>query len=158
MSANSYRIPDSWGAKTRTFGIILVILVIVLIGPLMGILLASWGIVLAPPWISSTSLMYLPLACLGLPLGIVAVLRGWTKTRGVLATLIIAGIVILFYLAILGPWMPGGMTNCQPVTAPLPQVRYSCVSTSSDDPGYRYEFTLEGRAGWPVMRLVPATP
>lgn len=155
MRVDTYRIPDSWGAKARVIGIILIV---VFIGPLMGLFLSALGIVLAPPWTFLTSLIYLPMACLGLPLGIVAVLRGWIKPWGVLATLIVAGIVILFYLAVLGPWLPGGMTNCQPMTSPLPQVRYSCVSTSSDDPDYRYEFTLVGRAGWPVMRLAPSKP
>ncbi|MBI1879860.1 MAG: hypothetical protein HYR94_16840 [Chloroflexi bacterium] len=43
--------------------------------------------------------------------------------------------------------------DCQPLAAP-PQVRYACVSTSSDDASYRYEFTLEGWTNWPVLRIV----
>ena len=54
------------------------------------------------------------------------------------------------------PWLPGGMTDCQAIAAPLPQVRYVCVSTSSDVPDHRHEYRLEGRAGWPVMRVVDA--
>ncbi len=147
--------PNNLRVKAAAIG---VILVIAFVGPLMGLLLSSFGIVLAPPWTFLTSLIYLPIACLGLPVGIVAVLRGWISRWGLIAALIAAGIVALFYLAILGSWLPSGMTNCQPLDSSSPQVRYSCISTSSDDTSYQYEFILEGRSGWPVMRLVDAKP
>ena len=130
----------------------------VFIGPLIGLLLSAFGIVLAPPWTFITSLMYLPLACLGLPIGVVAASLGWIRTRGIILALVLAGLVALFYLAMLGPWLPTGMTDCQPLAASPPQVRYECVSTSSDDISFRYEFILEGQTDWPVMRLVESSP
>ena len=146
---------EHWGSKGRALG---VFLLIVFIGPLIGLSLAVFGLVLAPPLTPLTSLIYLPIACLGLPIAILAVWLGWIRVRTLLLALILAGVVALFYLALLGPWLPGGMTNCQSISSALPQVQYSCVSTSSDDASYRYEFKLEGRAGWPVMRLLRPDP
>jgi hypothetical protein len=74
MGVGNYRIPKNWGPKTRVIG---VILVIAFVGPVVGLLLAAFGIVLAPPWTFLTSLIYLPIVCLGLPVGIVAILMGW---------------------------------------------------------------------------------
>lgn len=72
-----------------------------------------------------------------------------------LATLGLTGIAALFLLVIVGQsGLPTGMTDCQPLTAPPSQVRYACVSTSSDDTSFRYEFTLGGWANWPVLRIV----
>ncbi len=133
---------------------VLTILVIPLVGPSLGLVLWAIGIVFAPPWTFLTGMIYPLLACVGLPLGLAAV---WTKRLrmwGLLATLGLMGIAAILLLTIVGPWVPTGMTSCQPLAAPLPQVRYACVSTSSDEAGYRYEFTLEGWANWPVMRLV----
>ncbi len=155
MKIRLSRIPDSWRAKADAVG---VILAIALVGPLMGLLLSAFGIVLAPPWTFLTSLIYLPIACLGLPIGIMAILRGWIRPWGLIAALTVAGIAALFYLAILGSWLPSGMTNCRALASSLPQVRYDCVSTSSDDTSYQYEFILEGWSGWPVMRLVGSKP
>lgn len=144
-------IPDGWQANINLIG---VMLAITLSGPLVGLLLVAFGVVLAPPWTFLSSLIYLPVACLGLPLGLVAIWRGWLGGWGLLGAFVFAGITGLFYLTILGPWLPTGMTDCQPLEVPPPQVRYACVSTSSDNIDYEYKFTLEGRFGWPVMRLV----
>jgi hypothetical protein len=131
----------------------LTILVLALVGPGLGLALWALGLALAPPWTFLTGAIYPFLACVGLPLGVAAV---WTKrlrTWGLLATLGLTGIAAILLLAIVGPGLPTGMTNCQPLAASPPQVRYACVSTSSDDASYRYEFTLEGWANWPVMRM-----
>jgi hypothetical protein len=149
MSVNN-RIADSWRPKVRTIGIILVI---AFSGPIVGLLLSAFSLVLAPPWTFLTGLIYVLIPCLGFPVGIVAVLVGWIRIRGLLVALAVAGVGVIFYLTILGNWVPSGMTNCQSIAASVSQVRYSCVSTSSDDPSYRYEFILEGWSGWPVMRL-----
>jgi hypothetical protein len=130
-------------------------MVIAFAGPAVGLALAILGVVLAPPWTFLTSLIYLAMACLGLPLWILVGWMRWLRTRWLLVALIMAGMVACFYLVLLGPWMPNGMTSCQLVPSTLPQVRYTCVSTSSDNGSYHYEFQLEGWAGWPVMRLVP---
>lgn len=132
----------------------LTILVIALVGPSLGLALWVLGLALAPPWTFLTGGIYPFLACGGLPLGLVAL---WTKRLrmwGLLATLGLTGIAGLLLLAIVGPGVPTGMTNCQPLAAPPPQVRYACVSTSSDNANFRYEFTLEGWANWPVLRMV----
>jgi hypothetical protein len=151
MSINGSRLLASWRSNA---GVIGVMLAIVFVGATIGLLLAALGVVLAPPWTFLTSLLYLPMACLGLPVWILAGWMRWLKPPGLLGALMGAGIVAFFYLAILGPWLPRGMTNCQSMMTASPQVRYICVSTSSDDTDYRYEFTLEGWEGWPVMRLI----
>jgi hypothetical protein len=137
----------------------LTILAIVFVGPSLGLALWALGFAFAPPWTFLTGSIYPLLGCAGLPLGIVAV---WAKRLGrwgFLATLGLTPIAAILFLTILGPQggIPGGMTGCAPLAAPPPQVRYACVSTSSDT-DYRYEFTLEGWAGWPVMRIVDAKP
>lgn len=133
----------------------LTVLILALVGPGLGLALWTLGLALAPPWTFLTGAIYPLLACAGLPLGLVAVgigrLRGW----GLLAILGLSVIAGIFLLVIVGgSGLPTGMTDCQPLTTPPPQVRYTCVSTSSDDASYRYEFTLEGRANWPVLRIV----
>jgi hypothetical protein len=143
--------PIARHAKTWQF---LIILTIAFLGPLTGLALAALGLVLAPAWTGYTGLLYLPLACLGLPLGIVAALAGWLTRWKLLGTLALAGLAALVYLTLIGPWLPGGMTTCERRTAASPGVRYTCVVTSSDDPDYRRTFTLQGWRGWPVMRLV----
>jgi hypothetical protein len=155
MKINIHPISDKWHRRIRA---IEAMLVVALIGPMIGFLLSAFGLVLAPPWTFLTSLIYLPIACLGLPVGIMAVVRGWMRGWGLVVALIVAGLVAPFYLALLAPWLPTGMTNCQPMASSWPQVRYTCVSTSSDDSNYHYEFILEGWPGWPVMRLVDSKP
>lgn len=154
MNTSIQRVSASWRSGIRTF---VAMMLIIFAGPAIGLALASFGVVLAPSWTFLTSLIYLPMACLGLPVAIVVGLMGWMRTRRLLLTLAVAGVVAFSYLVILGPWIPNGMTNCQIIPSPSPQVRYTCVSTSSDNASYRYEFQLEGWAGWLVMRLIPQT-
>lgn len=47
MNLNTHHISDSWRSKVRAIG---VILVIAFVEPIMGLLLAAFGVVLAPPW------------------------------------------------------------------------------------------------------------
>lgn len=147
MDSNGHRKNEKW----RTVG---VVLAIVLCGPLVGLLLFAFGLVLAPPWTFLSSLIYLPLACLTLPVGLTALTLGWIGGRGLLVSLAVAVIAGLFYLAIIGPGLPTDMTDCQPINAAGWQSRYTCVSTSSDDTTFRQEFTLEGPPGSPLMRMV----
>lgn len=130
-------------------------LALTLIGPLLGLTLAAWGAALAPPWTGFSSLLYIPLAGLGLPLAVAAFWSGHIGGRQLLIVLAATVVTALAYLTLIGPRQPSGMTMCQPLEAPA---SYRCVSTSSDDPGYHFEFTLEGRSGWPIMRLTPAQP
>lgn len=134
--------------------IALAILVMALVGPGLALALAAVGIAIAPPWTFLTGMIYPLLAWVGLPLGIAA---GWTRRlgfRGLLPVLGLTGIATVLVLALVGPRVPTGMTRCQPLAVSPPRVRYACVSSSSDNAAYRYEFTLEGRANWPVLRLV----
>lgn len=148
---NDNHTPPKWRSYVAA---VVTILVLALAGPGLGLILWAFGLVLAPPWTFLTSGIYPLLACAGLPLGLVALgtkrLRGW----GVLITLGVTAIAAILSLAIVGPELPTGMTNCQPLAAPPPQVRYACVSTSSDNANFRYEFTLEGWANWPVLQIV----
>lgn len=141
--------------KWRSYALaVLTILVMALVGPGLGLALWVLGLALAPPWTFLTGAIYPLLACAGLPLGLIAVGIRRLKMWGLLAILGLSVIAGIFLLVIVGPGLPTGMTNCQPLPAPPPQVRYACVSTSSDDASFRYEFTLEGWANWPVLRLV----
>ena len=145
------RIPEN--QRSSAFAV-LVMMVIALAGPGIGLLLATLGVVLAPPWTFLTGMIYTPLACLGLSFWLAAAFMKWLKGWWLLAALALAGIAAVLFLAVVGPWLPTGMTACRPLDAPPLRARYACVSTSSDDSSYRYEFVLEGWANWPVMRLV----
>ena len=154
MSVNTKQLSDTRRSKAPTAG---VILGITLVGPLIGILLAAYRVVLAPPWTSLTGIIYLAMACLSLPLGIVAALTGWLRIRRPLVALIAVGLIAILYMTIIGPWMPpGGRPDCQAVEAPGPQLRYTCAVISSD--AGAQEFTLAGRSGWPVMRMADSEP
>ncbi|GAB4437927.1 MAG: hypothetical protein Kow0031_19770 [Anaerolineae bacterium] len=126
---------------------------IALSGPLVGLLLFAFGLVLAPPWTFLSGLIYVPVACLALPVGLAALALGRVGLRGFLAVVLLAVVISPFYLMLLGP-LPTGMTDCQPVDAPGGQAHYACVSTSSDDTSYRHEFTLQGPPGSPLLRMV----
>ena len=130
------------------------VLIVALMGPVIGLLSAKLGLVLAPPWISLTGRFYLLLACLGFPLAIIASLLGWLGRRGMLATLFVTILAGLFMFVIVGPALPYGLTDCQPAAGTPSELRYSCVSTSSDNSDDPYNFTLEGPPGWPIMRIV----
>ena len=146
---------ERWRSNTS---VVLSVLVIALAGPGLGLALWALGIAFAPPWTFLTGMIYPLLGFLGLPLGIVA---AWTRRFplwGVLTAFAVTIITALLLLTTVGPRVPTGMTSCRPLAVPPPQARYTCVSTSSDDTSYRFEFVLEGRANWPVMRLASQKP
>ena len=130
---------------------VLLILVVALAGPLIGLLLARLGLMLAPPWTGLTGTLYPFLACLGLPLALLAATLHRLRTRGMLMAVALSVLAGVFMLVIVGPALPGGMTDCQPAAAGPSEVRYNCVSTSSDDASERYTFILEGWPDWPIM-------
>jgi hypothetical protein len=133
----------------------LTILILALVGPGLGLVWWALGLTLAPPWIFLDGAIYVLLACGGLPLGLIALWTKRLKMWGLLATLGLTGIAAILFFVIVGrSGGPTGMTSCQPLAAPPPQVRYACMSTSSDNANFRYEFTLEGWANSPVMRIV----
>jgi hypothetical protein len=141
-------------SRRSTADAALTVLGIAFVGPALGLALGVFGLVLAPPWTFLTGLVYPVLGCVGIPLAMVAVWARRLRPWGLLATLGLVGIAATLLLTTVAPWVPTGMTSCEPLAASPPQVRYACVSTSSDDTSYRYEFTLEGWANWPVMRVV----
>lgn len=135
------------------------ILLVIFAGPTIGYVFAKMGIVLSPPLTFLSGLLYFPLFCLFAPLS------GWAITKYKMGKIkggmlvITAVLAALFYAAYIGtmtPGIPTGMTNCEPLPADPPHVRYACVSTSSDNLSYTYSFTLEGREGWPFMRIKAA--
>lgn len=150
MGVDHSDVSGGWKVKLCTIG---VVAAIVFAGAAIGLSLAMLDLVLAPPWTSLTSLPYLSLACLGLPIAVLAGFMKWVKIPMLLLALVGMGITSLFYLVLIGPWLPRGMTNCQAISMPSPQIRYICASTASDDSDYRHEFLLDGREGWPIMRL-----
>ncbi|MBK8899755.1 MAG: hypothetical protein IPM53_01105 [Anaerolineaceae bacterium] len=137
---------------------ILVILVVTLIGPVFAVVLASAGLVLAPPQTSFTSVIYSGLFFLSLPLGLVALWIGRLQSKGCLAVAALTLFSFLVMATIAGPWLvakiPGTSTQCIPLAATSPRGRYGCTSSSSDS-GETREFILQGREGWPIMRAVP---
>lgn len=149
MSANTTQLSDTQRSKIRTAGLILAI---ALVGPLIGILPAAYRIVLAPPWTHLTGIVYLAMACVSIPLGLVAALIGWIRIRRPVIALVVIALITIFYLTIIGPWTPQGeRSNCQAVEVPAPQVHYNCVAISSD--AGSQEFMLADRSGWPIMRM-----
>lgn len=149
---NNNHTPQRRRSKGRTA---LTILILVLVGPSLGLMWWALGLTLAPPWIFLDGAISALLACGGLPLGLVALWTRRLKLWELLVTLGLTGITAILFFVIVGrSGGATGMTSCQPLAAPPPQVRYACVSTSSDNANFRYEFTLEGWANWPVMRIV----
>lgn len=146
MSAKTHRKNEKW----RTLGIVLAI---ALCGPVVGLLLFAFGLVLAPPWTFLSGMVYVPVACLALPVGLVVLALGRVSLRGFLVAVLLAVVFSPFYLVLLGP-LPTGMTECHAVDDGGRQARYACVSTSSDDTSYRHEFTLQGPPGSPLLRMV----
>lgn len=142
--------------KARTIG---ALLAVTFIGAALGFAMRIYGLAFAPPWTFVTGVVYLFVLCLSPLLGVAALAAGWMRGRELLAALAVSLIVAVFYLAFVGAMgLPTGMTTCKPLPASPPQVRYACVSASSDDANFRYEFTLEGRSGWPLMRIAPSEP
>ena len=126
------------------------------LGPLMVLALGLIGITIAPPWTLLTGMLYCVLPWLSIPLCLLALRKGRIKGWGWTAALVMSVIGSYLSLAVIGFRLPTGMTDCRPAPAQAPLVRYNCVSTSSDNASYRYEFTLEGWEGWPLMRMVEA--
>lgn len=149
---------DHTPQRRRSIGLaVLTILVLTLVGPGLALMWWALGLTLAPDWIFLDGGIYMLLNCIGVPLGLVAVWAKRLKEWKFLVTLGLTPIITILVLTIIGAsGGPTGMTSCQPLPAPPPQVRYACVSTSSDNANFRYEFTLEGWAHWPVMRIVDA--
>jgi hypothetical protein len=130
----------------RAFGIILVI---ILLGPVVGIIMDRFGIVLAPPATYGTIFFYLLPPVFSVLLGIAALIMRWVGLRTLLlGSLILIAFTICGYLPIIGAEMPSPLTNCEAVDVSPPSVRYECVTFSD----YAPKFTIEGRAGWPLMR------
>ena len=134
---------------------IVAIVLIAGVGPSIGLALAAFRLVLAPPRAWLSSIVYMVPLVLCLPLGLLALWRRWLKLGGVLAALAASTVTALFYLALIGPWLPGGMTRCEEIDAAARAVTCACESTSSDDPDYSYAFELFTRPGRPIARLVP---
>ncbi|RMG97453.1 MAG: hypothetical protein D6706_08530 [Chloroflexi bacterium] len=135
------------------------ILVIAFAGYVVGGAMSVFGVVLAPPNTNLTfPLLYLPVSCLGVPVGIVALLTKRIKVQHLFIALVVMVLGFVVYLTFLGPSLPGGMTNCQLMDSSSATVQYTCVATSSDNPSYRREFIVKGRSGWPVMRQIPVQP
>ncbi|GAB4268149.1 MAG: hypothetical protein Kow0080_10840 [Candidatus Promineifilaceae bacterium] len=135
------------------------ILLVIFSGPAIGFTLATLGIALSPPWTFLSGLLYFPLFCLFAPLSSWAITKykmGKIKGGALVITAVLAALFYAAYIGTMTPGIPTGITNCQPLPAEPPHVRYACVSSSSDDLHYTYSFTLEGREGWPFMRIKEA--
>ncbi|MBK8782462.1 MAG: hypothetical protein IPO22_11800 [Anaerolineales bacterium] len=136
--------------KTAPFKIVLAILA----GPLAAWIFPLFNFVLSPPNQGFTELLYLPICMLGFPTCIVLIfqkkLLGWKILAGFALSIIAP--LILFILT--SPaYLPSGMSTCKLVDSNGSKVKYACVDTSSDDPTYHREFTVEGIEGWPIMRV-----
>lgn len=143
----------------KSLKIIASVLLVIFLGPAVGYTLAKMGIALSPPWTFLSGLLYFPLFCLFAPLSGWAITKykmGKLKGSALIAAALLTALFYAAYIGTMAPGIPTGMTNCQPLPADPPHVRYACVSTSSDNLSYTYSFTLEGREGWPFMRIKAA--
>lgn len=137
--------------KTEPFKIIAAILA----GPTLGLLFSLFHVVFAPPSQGFAPLLYAPICLLGFPscivLALLKKLPGWKLWAGLILSLT-APVVMFFVFT--PRWMPSGMSSCKQVASTPPMVRYECVDSSSDDPGYHREFIVVGYEGFPLMRAV----
>ncbi|MBM3125185.1 MAG: hypothetical protein FJZ87_08930 [Chloroflexi bacterium] len=129
---------------------------LLLCGPLIGLSLAVFNLALAPSWTFMTNTVAPAISCLVIPIGllflIVQKLNPWLKA-GLAFLLIIIPLVYMTLLPISGGKI-SGMTSCSAVDSSGTWVQYDCVSTSSDDADFRYEFVLQGWKGFPVMHVI----
>lgn len=137
--------------KTATFKIMLAIAAPAIFSAVLSLL----KVVPAPPNQGFAPLLYLPICMFGIPICILLALQGKLSGWKLLGGLALAFISPFFiFLATVPIWMPSGMSSCQEVESQGSTVRYECVDSSSDDPGYHREFIVEGFKGWPLMRVV----
>jgi hypothetical protein len=131
-------------------------LILVFAGPILALLLLLSGVVLAPPNQGFSTIAYLPLCGLGIPICLVLMaqkkLLGWKLWTGVIASVFVP--LFLFILAAPVLPLPSGMSNCKSVSSSTFVVKYDCIDNSSDDASYHREFTVVGFKGWPVMRII----
>ncbi len=129
---------------------------ILLFGPLIGLVMTIFNLALAPSWISLTNTIAPALSCLAIPAGllylIVQKMNPWLKT-GLTFLLFLIPLVYITLLPMSGGNI-SGMTSCIPAASSGMQIRYDCVSSSSDDTEFRYEFALQGWKGFPIMRVI----
>lgn len=130
------------------------ILLPILAGPFAAWILSLFKLVLAPPNQGFSELLFLPLCMLGFPIAIVLMfqkkLSGWKFLLASIFSIVVP--VALFIIAI-PAYLPSGMSTCKLVGSNGSKVKYACVDTSSDDPSYHREFTIEGIKSLPVMRV-----
>jgi Na+/proline symporter len=135
---------------------VLTVLLVTLIGPLLVVILAGAGLVLAPPHTSLTLMFYGGLFFLSVPLILAALWRKRLKLRGCLATVVLTLFSFLVIATLAGPWLvkniPGSYTQCVP-SPTVPQGHYTC-SSFWPNTGVTTEFALQGWQGAPIMRAV----
>ena len=133
-----------------------IILAIIFFGPFVGLIISIFGLALAPPWTGFSDSIVPLFTCISMPIGLIFLIvrkfNVWLKL-GMAFLLIIVPIGILVLLPVIRPKITG-MTNCKPLPAQPPQVRYQCESTSSDDADFSYKFILEGWENFPIMHVV----
>ncbi len=127
----------------------------IIAAPIFSAILSLLKVAPAPPNQGFAPLLYLPICMLGFPVCILFAfqkkLLGWKLLAGLALAFIFP---FVLFIAMNPIWMPSGMSTCKEMEARGSTVRYECVDSSSDDPGYHREFTVEGFKGWPLMRVV----
>lgn len=130
------------------------ILLPILAGPLVAWILSLFKLVLAPPNQGFSELLFLPLCMLGFPIAMVLMfqkkLLGWKFLLASIFSIVVPATLFIIASPV---YLPSGMSTCNLVESNGLKVKYACVDTSSDDPSYHREFTIEGIKSWPVMRV-----
>lgn len=129
---------------------------LLLFGPSIGLAMTVFDLALAPTWTFMTNSVAPALSCLAVPAGlfylIVQKMNPWLKT-GLTFLLFLVPLVYMTLLPMAGGNITG-MTSCTPANSSGMQIRYNCVSSSSDDAEFRYEFALQGWKGFPIMHVI----
>jgi hypothetical protein len=130
-------------------------MLVILAPAIFSAILSLIKVVPAPPNQGFAPLLYLPICMFGIPFCILFAFQGKLWGWKLLAGLALAFVFpVVLFIAANPTWMPSGMSACEEIELRGSVIRYECVDSSSDDPGYHREFMVEGFKGWPLMRVV----
>lgn len=123
-------------------------------GPLVVWILSLFKLVLAPPYQGFSELLFLPLCLLGFPVTVVYMFqKKLTWPQGLITGILSITVPVILFILASPIYLPSGMSTCRQVESSGLKVKYACSDSSSDDPSFHREFTVEGIKGSPIMRI-----
>ena len=123
-------------------------------GPLVVWILSLFKLVLAPSYQGFSELLFLPLCLLGFPVTVVYMFqKKLTWPQGLITGILSITVPVILFILASPIYLPSGMSTCRQVESSGLKVKYACSDSSSDDPSFHREFTVEGIKGSPIMRV-----